>query len=73
MYFKYEFNKCWKYHCYTYMEDKSTFREFVVAIISGQLLQNFCITDDHGYAPFVMDTFPSFYLVLHLSTNINVC
>jgi uncharacterized membrane protein YcaP (DUF421 family) len=59
--------------CYTYMEDQSTFREFVVAIIIGQLLQNICITDDHGYVPFVMTTIPSFYLVPHLSTNINEC
>jgi hypothetical protein len=51
------------------MEDQSTFREFcVVAIIIGQLLQNICITDDHGYVPFVMNTVPPFYPVIHLFT-----
>ena len=49
------------------------FKSFVVAIIIGQLLQNICITDNHEYVYFVMDTIPSFYLVLSLSTNINVC
>ena len=58
--------------CYTYMEDQSTFREFCGHHHFGQLLQNICVTDDHGYVYFVMDTIPSFYLiVLHLSTNIN--
>jgi hypothetical protein len=71
MYIAYEFNKWWKYH--SAMEDKSGFREFVVSIIIGQLLQNICITDNHEYVTFVMNTIPSFYLVLHMSTNINVC
>ena len=47
------------------------FERLMVAIIIGQLLQNICITDDHGYVPLVMDTLLPFYLFLHLSTNIN--
>jgi hypothetical protein len=39
------------------------FESFVVAIIIGQLLQNICITDNHEYVTFVMDTIPSFYLI----------
>lgn len=35
------------------------------SIIIGRLLQNICITDDHGYVPSVMDTQPPCYLVLH--------
>ena len=49
------------------------FERLMVAINLGRLLHNICITDDYGYVPFVMDAIPSFYLVLHLSTNINVC
>jgi hypothetical protein len=73
MYIKYEFNKWWKYHSATLTWKISQhFESFVVTIIFGQRLQNICVTDDHGYVYFVMDTIPSFYLiVLHLSTNIN--
>ena len=60
--------------CYTYMEDKSTFLEFYGRHhqLMNCYVQNICITDDHRYVNFVMDKIPPFYLVLHLSTNINV-
>ena len=71
MYIKYEFNKWWKYHSVTLTWKISQhFERFVVAIISGQLLQNICITDDHGYVPFVMNTIrPStlFFTYLRMS------
>jgi hypothetical protein len=38
---------------------------FMFSIIIGRLLQNICITDDHGYVPAVMDTLTPFYFVLH--------
>jgi hypothetical protein len=45
------------------------FESFVVAIIIAQLLQNICITDNHGYVTLSWtQSRPS-----TLSTNINVC